>query len=333
MATFEKRKAGWQARVRKGGINKTATFRTKAEAQAWATAIENDLSAGRAGVAPNRTFGELLQRYSEEVSPSKRGGKWEQTRIAMLVREYPAVCDTKLSHFTTETVAAWRDERLKKVSELSVIREWAILQNACSVAMKEWRWLSHNPLLTVKKPSAPAARNRRPSDNETDRILLATGYDRDEPPKTMMSRVGAAWLFAIETAMRAGEICGVTLEHAHIDDRIIHLPKTKNGHARDVPLTKEALRILRQVAAVTEGESTIFGISAASLDALFRKAKAMALIEDLHFHDSRREALTRLAKKVDVMTRAKISGHRDLRILQNTYYAPKMKELVHLLDD
>ena len=31
-------------------------------------------------------------------------------------------------------------------------------------------------------------------------------------------------------------------------------------------------------------------------------------------------------KKVDVMVLAKISGHRDLSILQNTYYAPDMAE-------
>ncbi|MFP3656085.1 integrase, partial [Burkholderia sp. SIMBA_052] len=40
----------------------------------------------------------------------------------------------------------------------------------------------------------------------------------------------------------------------------------------------------------------------------------------LHFHDSRAEALTRMSRKVDVMTLARISGHADLRILQRTYY-------------
>ena len=49
---------------------------------------------------------------------------------------------------------------------------------------------------------------------------------------------------------------------------------------------------------------------------------------DLHFHDSRREALSRLAKKVDVMTLAKISGHRDIKILLNTYYAPSVEDVV-----
>ena len=60
-------------------------------------------------------------------------------------------------------------------------------------------------------------------------------------------------------------------------------------------------------------------MSSAVLDALFRKARDRLLIKDLHFHDSRAEALTRLSRKVDVLTLAKISGHKDLRILQGYY--------------
>jgi integrase len=79
-------------------------------------------------------------------------------------------------------------------------------------------------------------------------------------------------------------------------------------------------------------EGSVFDVSTASLDALFRKAKARALIEDLHFHDTRREALTRMSKIFDVMELARISGHRDLRVLQNVYYAPSVKDLAAKLD-
>lgn len=51
------------------------------------------------------------------------------------------------------------------------------------------------------------------------------------------------------------------------------------------------------------------------------------MIEDLHFHDTRAEALTRLARKVDVLTLAKISGHKDLRILQNAYYRETAEQI------
>ena len=140
------------------------------------------------------------------------------------------------------------------------------------------------------------------------------------------ARVGAAMLFAVETAMRAGEICGLTWGEIGPEQKTAHLPMTKNGNARTVPLSIEARRILTQIPR-EPGNDSVFRLKASQVDALFRKAKARALIDDLHFHDSRREALSRLSKKVDVMELAKISGHRDLRILLTVYYAPSISEL------
>ena len=90
-----------------------------------------------------------------------------------------------------------------------------------------------------------------------------------------------------------------------------------------MPLTRHAVRLLRPVA----DRDRCFSLSSATLDALFRKARDRLLIEDLHFHDSRAEALTRLARKVDVLTLARISGHKDLRILQNAYYRETAAEI------
>ncbi|MEW8692252.1 MAG: site-specific integrase [Candidatus Thiodiazotropha endolucinida] len=205
-----------------------------------------------------------------------------------------------------------------------------ILSHACSVARREWGWLRVNPVSDVRRPPPTAARTRRPAAEETEKLLHALGYSSEAPPETVSARVGAAYLFAIETAMRAGEICG--LEWQHVNERHVHLPRTKNGYARDVPLSAEARRIIEQLRPLNSEVGAVFGVSTASLDALFRKAKARALIEDLHFHDTRREALTRLSKVFDVMELARISGHRDLRVLQNVYYAPSVSDLADKLD-
>lgn len=336
MATFVKRDSGWLVRVRKGGVSRSSTFRTKAEATAWALAVESDISAGKVGQIPNKTFGELLIRYSDEVAEKKRGARWEVARLGLIRRDL-VLCDVRLPDLGPEHFAAWRDRRLAgtvdqaPVSAASVLREWHILSHACNVAIKEWRWLLVNPMQQVKKPAQPKARARRISGDEIERLLLACGYDYAAAPETAQARVGAALLFAIETAMRAGEIVNLTWSHVYLDRRVAHLPLTKNGHARDVPLSREALRLLDQLALIREGDS-VFQIASPILDALFRKAKARALIEDLHFHDSRREALSRMARKVGVLDLAKISGHRDLRILQNTYYAPDAADLADLLD-
>jgi len=123
MATLEKRERGWRVKIRKDGISQSASFRTKAEAAAWAVKIESEIASGKIGRIPNKTFGELLEKYSEEVSSTKRGARWEQLRIGLYLREYPELCGTKLEKLGPETFAAWRDTRLKQVSALSVRRD------------------------------------------------------------------------------------------------------------------------------------------------------------------------------------------------------------------
>jgi integrase len=60
-------------------------------------------------------------------------------------------------------------------------------------------------------------------------------------------------------------------------------------------------------------------------------ARAKVGLDDIHFHDTRREALSRLAKKLDVLTLAKLSGHRDTRILLNVYYQVKADDVADML--
>ena len=74
------------------------------------------------------------------------------------------------------------------------------------------------------------------------------------------------------------------------------------------------------------GEVPSFGISTASLDALFRKARERSCIEGLTFHDRRHAAITRLAKKLNVLDLTRIVGHRDLRMLQ-VYYNESAKDI------
>ena len=69
-------------------------------------------------------------------------------------------------------------------------------------------------------------------------------YDEDMPPKLKKQRVALAFLFAIETAMRAGELCNLGWEDTDFSRRVAHLELTKNGYSRDVPLSKKAIKLL-----------------------------------------------------------------------------------------
>ena len=73
-----------------------------------------------------------------------------------------------------------------------------------------------------------------------------------------------------------------------------------------------------------------FDITTSSLDAMFRVARRRADVEGLTFHDTRHEAITRLAGKLNVLELARMVGHRDIKQLQ-TYYNASAAEIANRL--
>ncbi|MDE1999317.1 MAG: site-specific integrase [Burkholderiales bacterium] len=318
MAAIEKRGARWRARVRANGQERSATFRTKADAAAWAARQEAEATAGRLGRAVDRTVGELVERYVADVLPSKRGERPERLRLQRLMRD-DALARVRLPELGAAHIAAWRDRRLRQVSAASVLREWNSLSAAFTVAMREWQWLPANPMRGVKRPAAPAARTRLYTDDEIERVLWACGYAADAPPRTEQARVGAAVVWALETAMRAGEIVGLRWADVDVTRCVARLHMTKNGTARDVPLSTRALAVLEQLRGIDP--QRVFALRSADvLAALWVKARDRAMLRDAHFHDLRATAITRLARRLNVLELARMTGHKDLRMLSAVYY-------------
>jgi integrase len=330
-----KRGTRWRVRIRLAGHDLSESFRTKTEAAAWAAQTEADINAGKLGKIPDKSFADLLVRYRDEVVDRKDGARWDRLRIDALLggpqRAADPLAHVRLPDLGPEHFGAWRDRRLATVSPATVRREWNLLSGICTLAIKEWRWLRDHPMRGAVRPESPPPRTRRISQDEIDRILLATGDDAT----TQMGRVGLAFRFALETAMRAGEILALTWADIDLDRRVAIVRAQargarKTGVGRPVPLSNEAVAIIERLPRSESG--TLFCMNSANLDALFRKAKHRAMIDGLHFHDSRAEALTRLSKRLDVMQLARVSGHRDLRTLHDVYYRETVEDMVRLLD-
>lgn len=318
MASIRKRGTTYTAEVRRQGIYLSDTFTTKAAAQAWATKAEADILAGKRGQVGDKTFADLLDEYARRVSPTKKGGRWESIRIELFKRDQ--VASINLRDLTPAAFADWRDRRLQSVSAASVRREWVLMSHALNIAMKEWCWIHSNPMKDVRRPAPPEARDRRISQDEIDRLLHVLGNNKG----TSTWRVGQAFLFAVETALRAGEICALNWSDIHIDKRFCSIRSGKTAAAsRDVALSQSAIEILLGIG-TTEGSA--FCLKTSQIDALFRKAKAKAAVDDLHFHDSRHEAITRLSRKLDVLALARMVGHRDLKMLQ-VYYNESAEDI------
>lgn len=322
MASFQKTGKGWRVQLDVKGQRDSCSFATKAQAYAWAVLREAEMRSLDAGQgSKTHTVGDVLDDYQKKVSPTKRGARWEKLRLDVIGRKEiqgRPFREIRLADLRPTHIAAWRDARVREVSGSSVSREMSLLSHALEVARKEWGWLVTDPMKEVRRPAENPPRQRLIAHKEIERITMALGYREGLPVALPSQRVAVAFLLAIETAMRSGEMLGLTSATVDYPARVAHLPLTKNGGARDVPLSTRAVELLQMLPAVKEGEP-LFNLSAASRDALFRKAKEKAGIAGLTFHDTRHEAITRLAKKLQPLDLARMTGHTNLQELM-TYY-------------
>lgn len=323
MASYRKRGKTWTVEVNRKGVREVSTHKSKALAEEWARTREADLLGRR--YTGKFTLREAFTRYSEEISPTKRGKRWEQIRLLAFARSMRFV-DMALGDITPDQLGQWRDDRLKVVKSSSVRRELILLTSVLEAARVEWRWIGANPARDVRKPANQPARDRLISNPERDAILKELGSS-DETPETYAQEVAIAFRLALETAMRAGEL--MALKWPNIHKNYVRLPATKNGTVRDVPLSTEARRLI-DLMEVRKDDPRVFTIKGPSLDAIFRKARDRTQYGDITFHDTRHTAITRLAKKLPLLDLARMTGHRDLRSLQ-VYYNAKAADIAELL--
>jgi len=322
MASIQKHGAKWRVQVYANGTRDSQVCRTRQEAAQWALQREAELTGKK---LPDKTFGDALRLYEEQEAPKHRGARWELIRLKSLAKEDTA--KRKLAGLSDNDFADWRDARLKKVKPATVAREMNLIRSVLEfVRLPPYRWIRANPMTDVKWPQTPPGRARRVHPDEVTAISKAFAVERLEAA-TATQRVGLAFLFALETAMRAGEIVGLRWQDVRLTERYVILPNTKNGDRREVPLSKRAAEILQ---ALPEGEGPVFGLDEWVRDALWRKTRPAAL-KDLHFHDSRGEAIWRLSKKLDVLQLARVIGHRNPASLL-LYYRESAAEMATLLD-
>ncbi len=311
MATFRKKNNRWQVQIRKtGNPTLTKTFVLKTNAQKWAHKTERKLDEGLVlqSLSPNyENLRQILDRYKNEITITKRGGHIEAYRLSKIRRD--PIAEIKLYQLSAMHIAEYRDRRLKEVSACSMVKEMTLISLSLDIARKEWGVPIHsNVVHDVKKPQPERGRDRRLSEEEHTLLLRSCSKSNNHWLTPLI-------IIAIETGMRRGELLSLAWEDVDLDLRVAHLDMTKNGSKRNVPLSSEAITLLRSLP--HDISNKIFPITAASLRGLWNRACRRAGITGLHSHDLRHEATSRFFEKgLNVMEVATITGHKDLRMLQ-----------------
>jgi integrase len=321
LANITKIKSGYRAQIYYQGHRDSKVCRTKREAEAWAFQRVELL---KSKVTDQHTLGAAIDRYVLEVVPTKRGNNKEHIRFQAMKRDMPI--NLPMADLTPEVIAEYRDKLLKRgLSAGSVLRYIGQLSSMLETARREWRWIAYNPVRDVRKPRAPDHREVTINTRQTRLMLKTLGYSPVKPVRTVSQSCAAAFLFALRSGMRAGEICGLTWTNVHEDYCRLPVTKTK---PRDVPLMDKAVRILNRMRGFDD--VLVFGIKSQTLDALFRKARVKAGLSGFVFHDARHSAATNLANKVDVLTLCKIFGWTNTSQAL-TYYNPKVSDIAKRL--
>jgi len=309
MAYIAKYRDKWRAQIQRNGERTSQVFDTKREAQAWA--MEQEAKAKRDKSTGGHTWQDAVDRYLREVSSKKDGEVWERRRLTA-VREFFGE-NAGLTDIAAPQIAAWRDSRLKEVSGSTVVREANLLRNVFNVARLEWKWTDGKPFEGVKMPAESEARHQVWGWKLIKRLLRAerTGKTRE---------VQDAFHIALRTGMRLGEALAAP---GHYDSaaRVVTI-KTKTEAVGRIPIGRIAHKLLQRKP---------FQVDANEASVLFSKLCRELMITGLTFHDARATALTHLAKKVDVMTLAKISRHKDVSLLMRVYYRPSPSDIAKLI--
>lgn len=217
--------------------------------------------------------------------------------------------------------------------------------------------LGENPMDGVRRPKYWNERDRRLRGDEERRLIasaieedrlrsidlrvqelvassrviaakLPTVYERKKYLKNALEQASAQALsdfehvplfetyiqFQIMTAARRSESLGLDWKDVDFESRSAYLAETKNGRPRKLPL-REVL--MQKLESLPRSGDKVFALTVDLLRKAWDRILTRAGIEDLHVHDLRHEAISRVAEtsKFSLVDLQAFSGHRDVRML------------------
>jgi integrase len=337
MASIQKRGSAYRVRItREGKSTLSATFATKTEALAWDSEIRAKIRLGiyqdESELKPilKSNFEEAANHYIKTHSIYKKSSYSEIGIIRILIKRWSSL---DIAELNKSHVLALRDELLSLGRAGSTVNHYFnAISKIYQMLIEEWGLPLTNPIKGLKR--VPNNKGRSVRVNRDIESLLLAGCQAIE---TLL--LASVIKFAIQTGMRRGEIMGLNWADIDLENRKAYLHKTKNGEARQVPLTLRAIELLR---ALPKTEDKVFPMSFDCLRSQFKRLKSHLKqgwdgyganpFNDLRFHDFRHEALSRLSDAgLNVIELSHISGHKTLAMLKR-YTHPSHEAIFSKID-
>jgi integrase len=339
MASITIRNGSYRVRIsRKGQPTIAKSFKAEYEATKWLRQVEMQLELGiyqesqkNQPIQNEIQVSEAVERYISSHIVHKLNKKTEAGMLRLLANRWAG---RKLSSITKQDVFLLKEELLRKGRAASTINHYLnAISKLHQIAINEWGIQITNPIPGMTRMSEPQGRMKRLLP-KAEEILL--NYANQSAFKPLANII----IFAIETAMRAGEILSIRWEDVDLVSRKVLIRHTKNGESRIVPLTLRAKNTLEQIQSDANSE-LVFPYGGCRVRKHFVKAMKKAQSSqtqsqnpfiDLRFHDLRHEALSRMSDSgMNTIELSYISGHKTIAMLKR-YTHPSHQAILSKLD-
>ena len=360
MASIYRLGTKWRAQVRlKGKPSQSEVFDSKSEAQKWARSIEGSLHKTNAS-DDLVTYAEIHKKYFEGLQHCGKTKKKVCDALEVYWGGY------RLSEITGSTISDYATKRQRAGVKPSTKRQRAGVKPSTiltdlvyfGVVLQHGGVLTNNEealrarlrlsstvttLRNTKVVASSKRRTRRPTEEEL--LKLEDFFFRRKLSQVPMWDIV---LFAICTAMRLGEIVGpggITWVNLDEDQRLLAVlnrkdPDDPEGHDDIIPLLTGPVTLggkvidpveillIQKSARDRRPLSRVFPYAEGTVTQAFNRACRLSQISDLHFHDLRHEAISRLFEAgYSIPEVAKVSGHRSWKNLER--YTQIRPETLH----
>ena len=296
-----------EVRIKRDGEiihRESKTFDRRGQAKAWAESREKRFTkespvAKRPQRAKQATLRSVLQEYREEVSEVRPMGRSKTSHIRFLEKcEFARMtaCEIKSS----DIIAHVRSRRQSGAGPSTANNDIVWLRVILRYARAAWDLPfdlaviddASEVLKAEKLISKAKSRSRRPTADELDGLTEI--FERRDKRRSNIPMNDIMW-FAIHSARRQAEITDVLFSDNDEESQTGAVRNLKHPTERDqirrFKYTPEAWEIVcRQV----HDNHRIFPYEPRSIGSAFRQACKLLDIRDLHFHDLRHEATSRL---------------------------------------
>ena len=290
---------------------------TFSEAKRVATQVKARVAVGQNPVEERKanrripTLAELSDRYLAFIRTAKKSHDIDERYLRLHL--LPRFGRLHLDQLRQEEVVEWLNGKVREGYAQATVNRWQVILSYMMRLAKQWKvpGAETNPLEGVRQKDANNRKERYLSPAETQRLKRAV----EDSPNPMLKYIVALLLL---TGCRKRELLDAKWEEVNLDRKVWRIPTSKSGKPRHVPLSDEAVGVLKAVPRfgacpyILPNPKTLKPFTAFFNS--WDSARRAARLPDVRVHDLRHSAASNLVNAgQSLYVVARVLGHAQTR--------------------